>query len=72
MHTKLEKVKIANALQLEGCPTSRQSFQFCTAHAQKLLFTDFRSKFWHRHQIQQHRFPKKEQKFGDQTTFSPC
>jgi len=37
---------------------------------QKLLFLNFRLKFWHRHQTPRPRIPKNEQQFGDQTTFS--
>jgi len=47
---KLESVAIAKALQLEGRPTSRQSFwtifsQLCAARAYKLLFSRVRSQF---------------------------
>jgi len=46
--------------------TSRQLFwavfrQIGTAQAHKLLFSNFRSKFWRRHLIQWIRFPKREQ-----------
>ena len=54
--TKLDKVAIVNALQLETtqCHTSHPSAvfgQICTAHAHKLpeRFPSFRSKFWHHH-----------------------
>jgi len=51
--TQLENVAIANALQLEGraarpniaAVVLGSSGQFCTAHAHKLLFPVFRSKF---------------------------
>ena len=37
----------------------------CTAHSQKWLLVNFRSKFRHRHLICQPRFPSRVQNFGD-------
>ena len=42
----------------------------CTAHAQKLLFMNFRCKFRHRRSIRRPRFPIRVQNFGDLATFS--
>jgi len=46
--------KCGNCICIVTCPTSRQSFlavfgQFYIAHAHKLLFCSFWSKFWHCH-----------------------
>jgi len=43
---------------------------FCTAHAHKRLFMNFRCKFRHRHSIRWPRFPTRVQNFSDLATFS--